>query len=357
MHSNHRIRPTNAEAERLLHQLVATPSVSHLEEAAVGVLVKWMCEHDYDAAYVDAVGNAVGIIGEGAHDVVLLGHIDTFPGFPPVRCEGRLLYGRGAVDAKGALCTFTAAARRAQPPDNVRFIVIGAVEEEAATSKGARFAAAQFQPRACIIGEPSRWDRITLGYKGRLLIQWEWRGALAHSAGLVLSPAEQAVAYWERARAYAQALNVGRTTLFEQVDASLRDIHSQQDGAYGYARATIGFRLPPNIDPAAIIDALQPDNGAAIRAYGAERAYTAERDNPLSRALRGAIRAHEGQPKFLHKTGTSDMNVVGPVWNCPIVAYGPGDAALDHTPDEHIDLDEYLRAIDVLTEALSTLVI
>jgi len=28
------------------------------------------------------------------------------------------------------------------------------------------------------------------------------------------------------------------------------------------------------------------------------------------------------------KTGTSDMNIVGPIWKCPIVAYGPGDSRL-----------------------------
>ena len=37
------------------------------------------------------------------------------------------------------------------------------------------------------------------------------------------------------------------------------------------------------------------------------------------------------------------------------LAYGPGDAALDHTPGEHIVLAEYLRGIDVLTAALMTL--
>ncbi len=60
-------------------------------------------------------------------------------------------------------------------------------------------------------------------------------------------------------------------------------------------------------------------------------------------------------PRFLYKTGTADMNVVGPRWNCPILAYGPGDSALDHTPDEHIDLDEYLQAIDVLTRVLEAI--
>ena len=46
------------------------------------------------------------------------------------------------------------------------------------------------------------------------------------------------------------------------------------------------------------------------------------------------------------------MNVVAPLWNCPIVAYGPGDSSLDHTPDEHINLDAYVRAIEVLQDVL-----
>jgi LysW-gamma-L-lysine carboxypeptidase len=36
--------------------------------------------------------------------------------------------------------------------------------------------------------------------------------------------------------------------------------------------------------------------------------------------------------------------------------YGPGDSNLDHTPDEHISLEEYIRAVSVLKEALKSLV-
>ena len=38
-----------------------------------------------------------------------------------------------------------------------------------------------------------------------------------------------------------------------------------------------------------------------------------------------------------------------------MVTYGPGDAALDHTPEERIDLVEYGRAIRVLRDVLVSL--
>lgn len=166
-HSHAPFSLTNTDAEQLLHDLVATPSLSHHEGDAVRVLVDWMGAHGYDKTYVDEAGNAVGIIGHGDQDVVLLGHIDTFPGQPPVKIEGRLLYGRGAVDAKGPLCTFAAAALRATLPENVRVIVIGAVEEEAASSKGAHFAANSI-PAACLrhwrtIAVGSNWPLATRG--------------------------------------------------------------------------------------------------------------------------------------------------------------------------------------------------
>ena len=285
----------------------------------------------------------------------MLGHIDTFGGNPPVHVDGRLLYGRGSVDAKGALCTFAVAGLRANLPDDVRLIVIGAVEEEASSSKGARHVVGQYQPECCVIGEPSHWDRMTLGYKGRLLLDWSWRGALAHSAGQVPSPPERAFAYWSQVQRYVEVFNKDIHSLFGQLDATLQDIESGQDGAYGWATMTIGFRLPPMVTPQAIVDRLGEDDDADIRAYGQELAVLAEKDTSLSRAFRGAIRAQGGRPRFVHKTGTSDMNIVAPIWNCPILAYGPGDSSHDHTPDEHLDLDEYQQAIAVLADALSRL--
>ncbi len=349
------IEISDALAETLLTDLVSTPSPSHEEQAAVQHLVDWMQAHGYDDAFVDEAGNAVGFIGQGERDVILLGHIDTFTGNPPVWTDGRLLYGRGTVDAKGPLCTFAVAASRAQIPADVRLIVIGAVEEEAASSKGARYVARQYRPEACIIGEPSNWDRMTLGYKGRLLLEWRWDGAMAHSAGDVTTAPEHAVNYWQFVQVYVASVSGEETRLFDKLDATLQQINSGQVGAYGWAEMMVGFRLPPGINPEQLAQDLPPQDGATVRAFGHELAYVADKDTFISRAMRGAIRSEGGKPRFVHKTGTSDMNIVGPVWDCPIFAYGPGDSALDHTPDEHIDLDEYLRAIRVLTQALSRL--
>ena len=343
---------SDASAERLLHDLVAIPSPSYNESDAVQFLVHWMQAQSYDEAFVDAAGNAVGIIGRGDREIILLGHIDTFVGFPPVRIDGRRLYGRGAVDAKGPLCAFAAAARRAQLSPDVRLIVVGAVEEEAATSKGARHIASRHRPHYCIIGEPSHWQRITLGYKGRLLLDWHWEGGLSHSAADAPSPAERAVDYWLKVKTCADRFNQGIDSIFARLDVTLRGINTRRDGVNGVADMTIGFRLPSRLAPEDIIAQLPPADGAAFSTRGAERAFTSDRNSELSRLFRRAIRACEGRPRFVYKTGTADMNVVGPLWNCPIIAYGPGDSSLDHTPHEHIELDEYLRAINVLAHVL-----
>ncbi len=342
-------------AEELLRDLVAIASPSRQESEAAVFLVQWMRAAGYDEAFVDDVGNAVGVVGRGKTDIVLLGHIDTFAGFPPVELKERTLYGRGAVDAKGPLAAFAVAAKRAKLPEDSRVIVVGAVEEEAATSKGARHLMTQYQPAYCVIGEPSNWDRITLGYKGRLLVDWRWEGGLAHSAGEAPSPAERAVDYWLRLQNRAAEHNPEIDSIFARLDVSLRDLRSYQDGVNGVAEMTIGFRLPPGVDPGAATRMLEPVNGATICTRGAERAFTADKNSALSRVFRRAIRASGGSPRFVYKTGTSDMNIAGPGWGCPIVAYGPGDSALDHRPDEHINLDEYLLAIDVLTAVLESL--
>lgn len=344
----------------LLRDLVATPSLSGREGPAVTLLVDWLAGQGLDAR-VDAAGNAVGILDGGpaagggpARDIVLLGHIDTVPGAPPVMVRDGQLYGRGSVDAKGPLAAFAAAAALAGPQPGWRIVVIGAVEEEAATSKGARQAVLDFPaPALCVIGEPSGWQRLTLGYKGRLLVDVTVRQALSHRSGGTASACEHAVAFWQRAVAATAELNAGRAKAWDQVIPTLRRFASDDDGLYETAALELGFRLPPQVDPEQLKATLAGLAGEAQLAFeGEEVAYQAGKNNALVRGFLAAIRGEGGEPGFLLKTGTSDMNVVGPRWNCPILAYGPGDSRLDHTPEEHQDLGEWQHGVAVLAAVL-----
>src|SRR5262245_66315190 len=106
----------------------------------------------YDEAFVDGAGNAVGIWGSGRREIVLLGHIDTVPGYIPVRQEGDLLYGRGSVDAKGPLACFVSAVARMPKHDTCRLVVVGDVDEEDASSNGARHVSVDFYSAFMHIG-------------------------------------------------------------------------------------------------------------------------------------------------------------------------------------------------------------
>ncbi len=348
---------------QLLVDAVRIRSLSGEEQELAEFLVRWAEAHGYDRAYVDEAGNAIAEVGAptAARTIILLGHMDTVPGDIPVRVEGNILYGRGTVDAKGPLCAFFCAVARLHPlPDDVRVVVVGATEEEAATSRGARHIRDRFLregiPDACVIGEPSAWDRVTLGYKGRLLVDFTAREASAHTAGPgAVGVADRACRWWGQVKALCETFNVGRERAFDQLLPSLRELHTHSDGLYNVVQARVGLRLPPGLtreELEARLRALAHDVGGDVRFFGYEPAYRADKHNPLVRAFTRAIRSAGGRPGFKVKTGTSDMNVVGPAWQCPILAYGPGDSSLDHTPDEHIDLTEYLRAIEVLTEAL-----
>ncbi|HVR30300.1 MAG TPA: M20/M25/M40 family metallo-hydrolase [Thermoanaerobaculia bacterium] len=425
------------DAVALLRGLVEIRSVSGQEAEAADWLVERARAAGYDRALVDGAGNAVAELGSetASRVVVLLGHIDTVAGEVPVHVEQRdgraVLYGRGTVDAKGPLAAFVAAGARlgaewARAAD-LRLVVVGAVEEEAASSKGARFVAARFDgrrepvPAACVIGEPSRWDRVTIGYKGRLLVDLEARRAMTHSAGPEATAATAAVGLWSRVESWCAAFNQGREKAFEQLLPSLRSIQTSTDGLEERATAGIGLRLPPDFDPAPLQAAIQEwasgwvgvggatrflnvrskvsdESGrraeevacaarvpqasrrfpAPVPAPGAETesllagpagairlvyrahepAWRGDARNALVRSFLAAIRAQAdpaARPAFVVKTGTSDLNVVGPTWRCPILAYGPGDSRLDHTPDEHLALDEYWRAVLVLERALDSL--
>lgn len=372
---------TPDEAVELLRGTVAIASPSGSEGPVAEHLVRALarCCH---TAYVDEVGNAVGHWGHGPLRVWLLGHLDTVPGHIDVRIEHGVLHGRGAVDAKGSLCTFVAALAclDADLTELLSVTVIGAVGEEAPCSVGARHAVASLAaPDVVIVGEPSGWDGITLGYKGTVQVELAATQPSRHSAVDAATPAEVLVDAYGSLRQWVECLNDAEgepPTRFETLQLRLLRFDTSDDGLAHGATMRLGFRLPPSVTADDVIARCESaTDGAARATEGGERpvtatcspvpgavdAYRGDRSGAVHGALRSAIRAAGGTPRHILKTGTADMNVVAAAWTAAgvdlpdMVAYGPGDSALDHAPDERIEVAEYLKAISVVRGALTAL--
>jgi LysW-gamma-L-lysine carboxypeptidase len=339
-------------------------SPSGQERRAVEWLVERMKSLSFGEAFIDGIGNAIGVMGSGPKQVVLLGHIDTVPGEIQVRRDAippHVLYGRGCVDAKGPLACFVDAVAQVGALEGWQYVVIGTVEEER-DSDGARFVVDKYQPDFAIIGEPNNWDRVALGYKGSAWADVTIKREQTHTASGEQTAAEAAVEAWLAVKASTDVFNAEKSRAFDKLLPTLRGMESGQDGFEQWARLNIGCRLPVDMSP----DEWYGKLGETLKVSKTFRvliervgypvpAWECEKNSQLVRAFLNGIRSQGGTPRFVYKTGTADLNVVAPIWRCPAVVYGPGNSALDHTPNEHISLEEYSKAVNVLVGTLRKL--
>jgi len=349
-------QPVIEPDDHTLVGLVSRYSPSLQEAEAVNWLVQRMHSLGFTQSFTDEIGNAVGVFGSGERQMILLGHIDTVPGEIPVHIDDGVLYGRGAVDAKGALAAFVDAAAQVGAIKGWQTVVIGAVGEES-DSRGARYILPHYHPDFAIIGEPSGWEKMTLGYKGSAWAELTIQRPQTHTASGKESACEAAVAGWQKLNNWVEGFNQGRERAFEKILLSLRGMHSEENGFSQTARLTVGARLPIDVTPEAWYARLsEVCEGATIVPQGFPvPAFQSPKNTPLVRAFLAGIRSQSGTPGFLLKSGTADSNIVAPVWNCPVVVYGPGDSALDHTPEEHIHLNDYLASVEVLKKVIISL--
>ena len=135
--------------------------------------------------------------GEGAKHFAFAGHLDVVPpgegwtseAFAP-EIRGDLLYGRGAVDMKGAIaCMVEAAAAVPRDAGTLSFIITG--DEEGPAMHGTRalidfMRGEGYQPDLCLVGEPTSVNRLgdmmKIGRRGSLNIWLEVEGTQGHVA-------------------------------------------------------------------------------------------------------------------------------------------------------------------------------
>lgn len=319
----------------------------------------------------DKVGNVIGEIGEGSPIVLLCGHMDTVEGQIPVKLENGKLYGRGAVDAKGPLAAMIVAASNfVNGTFDGKILVVGVVDEEKGGTGIQHFVKEGIQPDYAIFGEPSGLEKVVFGYKGILTVKVIVETPSGHSAApwLFENAIEKAMEFWKQ----ISRLHLREEKLksrFYSITSCLTGIKGGNSSASfipSHCEILIQLRIPPQLTPDQVFEEVKrkidrykstnPKVKVTIEKVDVAKAFEADRRSVIVRALAWGIRKTTlNYASFSRKTGTGDMNVLGNELKIPVVTYGPGDSKLDHTPYEHIDIQEYLDSIEVIRKALTKL--
>jgi acetylornithine deacetylase len=335
-------------AFELLNKVARIPSVSEDEHELARYLLDFV-KYSSVEGKLDDVGNIVFRKGNGPHTLLLLGHIDTVPYVWPVHTDSRGLTGRGIVDAKGCFVNFIHMLDDVEVPEQGSLLVIGAVEEEISSSKGAYFVRDHYRADAVIIGEPSGEDSLTLGYFGLFKLRITIHRAQEHTA------AKDTVSVIDELYNVVSDIRERVRDIDPQSLYSLIDIDHRNDRGFLTVTGMLNFRISPAAgnNYKSKID-LDFGEDVTVEILRDTPGFANSRSDTLVKAF---VRGFAKQGKSIHyikKRGTSDMNTLATTWDSvPMVAYGPGDSSLDHTNKEYLRNDEVESTRAILKQAVT----
>ncbi len=316
------------------------------------------------------VENLLAVRGSGGRHFAFAGHLDVVPPgngwasdpFVPV-VKGALLHGRGAVDMKGAIAAFVAAAARIETPGTLSLIITG--DEEGPATFGTPKLIERMRERAlipdlCLVGEPSSANRlgdtIKIGRRGSAILWIDVPGKQGHVAyphladnpipKLVRALAEIDGIVLDSGTDWFQASNI------EPTDVTVGNPAGNVIPGHASARLSIRFNdLHRGADLVerltAIVHRHAPEAKVVGRVFG-EAFLTAP--GALSALVQDATEAQLGvRPELSTTGGTSDARFLSKL--CPVVEFGLVNATM-HKLDEAVAVADLEALAGVYTEVL-----
>ena len=364
----------------LAEALIACPSVTPATGAVFDCLEAMLVPLGFTVErFLDGHGEnapvenllAVRTRGAGEH-LAFAGHLDVVPpgegwtsdAFRPER-RGELLYGRGAVDMKGAIAAFVAAVARAgadATPGTLSLLVTG--DEEGDAVHGTRALMAHMAERGvtpdlCLVGEPTSvsrlGDTIKIGRRGSVNMWIAVEGVQGHVAypHLAKNPIPPLV----RILAAIEAIELDAgTAWFQPSNIEITDIMVGNPAtnvipARATARLSIRFNdLHRGEMLAERIRALVEAEGGTLVARISGEAFLTP-PGALSARVSDAIRAETGlTPELSTSGGTSDARFLSAL--CPVVEFGLVNATM-HKLDEAVALADLERLTAIYRRLLT----
>jgi succinyl-diaminopimelate desuccinylase len=317
------------------------------------------------------VENLVAIRGHGAPHFAFAGHSDVVPAghgwtsgaFEPV-IRGDLLYGRGAVDMKGAVGAFVAAAERLpKHPGTISLLITG--DEEGPAIHGTRaiiawMAERGIRPDMILVGEPTSdaqlGDTIKIGRRGSINAWIEVPGTQGHVAypHLADNPVTRLVRILDRLKNWR--LDHGNAW-FQPSNLEVTDIEVGNPATNiipGSARARINIRFNDEQKGHALeaeIRRIVAEEAprATVEAMISGEAFLTE-PGALSTLVSDAIQETLDITAQLSTTGgTSDARFLSQI--APTVEFGLSNATM-HKLDEAAAVDDIHALADIYEAVL-----
>lgn len=351
----------------LARALIAAPSVTPATGAVFDVLeaalapLGFTVERFIDGIEPDGpVENLLAVrAGSGPVHFGFAGHLDVVPpgvgwtgdAFAP-EIRGDLLYGRGAVDMKGSIAAFVAAAA-ATPADagTVSLIITG--DEEGPAIFGTRalmehMDARGVKPDMIVVGEPTSVNRlgdmVKIGRRGSVNIWIDVPGTQGHVAYPHL--ADNPIPKLVRILAAIDTVTLDEgTAWFQPSNIEFTDLEVG-NGATNVipasARARLSIRFndqQKGADLVAMVERIAQDVEPAAKVIGkiSGEAFLTP-PGALSSLVAEAIRAETGIEADMSTTGgTSDARFLHAL--CPVVEFGLTNATM-HKLDEAVAVED-----------------
>lgn len=317
------------------------------------------------------VENLLAVRGNSGPHFAFAGHLDVVPpgeGWGPSpwsgEVRGGLLYGRGAVDMKGAVAAFIAAADRAPRTGTLSLILTGDEEGPAVHGTRAlmtRMAERDVKPDQCLVGEPTSarrlGDTVKIGRRGSVNIWIDVPGRQGHVAypyladnpipKLVVALREIDGVALDQGNRWFQPSNI------EITDLAVGNGATNVIPAAASARLSIRFNDEQRGDELidrirAIVTRHAP--AASVRGIVSGEAFLTE-PGPLSALVAGAIGRRTGlQPELSTTGGTSDARFLSKL--CPVVEFGLLNATM-HQVDEAVAVDDLEALTDIYADVVA----
>lgn len=294
---------------------------------------------------------------DGSRHFAFAGHVDVVPPgegwtsapFAPEE-RGELLYGRGAVDMKGAIAAMVEAAANV-PADagTISFIITG--DEEGPALHGTRalidyMREEDIQPDLCLVGEPTSvnqlGDMMKIGRRGSVNIWLEVEGTQGHVAypHLAENPIPKLVAML--AELDALVLDEG-TDWFQPSNLEITDLevgNMAHNVIPAKAEARISIRFNDRHSGVSLsekVGAIAEKHGGVAKPIISGEPFLTP-PGEFSDIIAAAVKAETGiDPEPSTTGGTSDARFLRAV--CPVIEFGLCNATM-HKRDEAVAVED-----------------